>query len=363
MLGFRSTTSSAVCASFCLFVGCQFSYVVEQGWQQLSFQGEQVPLASVDAESSLSSSDRAKLAWVDRVLRFCEDDLGLKPGDAYTTFLDTRGQPISYVVTASHPLGLIAYQWHFPFAGTVSYKGYFDRDDAERERQRLQAAGYDTAISAVGAYSTLGWFRDPVLSTMLRYDLADFIDLLIHETVHRTIYFADDTSFNESLATYIAEEGTLRFLKRHPELQSLIPSFRAGKSADRQLEDLMFRFHSELDVLYRSGLSDSAKLLAKARLFKTVSHARQILSRSQKSAPLPVSNAVVLNFSRYHQFVEFFRDLQAALGGDPKELTAYLRDSVSQGRQPAEIMSAASQLSRESVDRHTTVGAEKESRV
>lgn len=360
MSGLRSTKLLTAYTSFLLVVGCQFGYVVEQGWQQLSFQAEQVALSEVGEEHELSEEAREKLAWVPRVLQFCEEELGLDPGDSYTTFLDTQGQPISYVVTAAHPLGLVPYQWHFPFAGTVAYKGYFERADAERERDRLKTTGYDTALSAVGAYSTLGWFRDPVLSTMLRYNLAHFIDLLIHETVHRTIYFPGDTSFNESLATHIAQDGTLRFLEQHPKLRDLIPRFRAGKRSDRQFEELMFRFHSELETLYRSGLSDEAKLTAKTRLFETVSNARRVLSRSPDSAPLPVSNAIVLNFSRYHQYVEFFRDLQTALGGDPSRLTAYLRDAVSNGRQPSEIMNAASELFRASAVRHQ-IRAKKES--
>ena len=326
-----------------LLLGCQMGYTLKQGWRQLGLQNDQVALDDPTAIESLSETEREKLAWVPHVLEFCVNELGLDPGDSYTTLLDTRDEPISYIVTASHHLALLPYKWRFPFVGEISYKGFFDENDAKAEEERLRSEGFDTAVYPVSAYSTLGWFRDPILSTMLEMELANFIDLLIHETTHRTLYFHDDTSFNESLATFIAREGTLRFLRRHEELVGLIPAYLSQGDARSQREELMFRLKADLEALYRSPLTDEEKLRAKKDIFGTASRAYGLLTEAETGTArtLPASNALVLGVVRYHGFESFFEALQAKLGGHPRELTAYLMDLAQHGDTATKILKAS----------------------
>ena len=321
-----------------LLSACQAGYVLRQGWHQLTLGCDQVPLDSPSLEKTLTVAEREKLSWIPRIVEYCREELGLTPGDAYSTFLDTGGKPISYVVTAAHPLALIPYRWRFPFVGVVSYKGYFDVEDARREAVRLASAGFDSAVQPVGAYSTLGWFRDPILSTMLDNDLPELIDLIIHETTHRTIYFDDHTSFNESLATHVAAEGTEHFIRAHPELLPLLPGYRARRSTAAESERLLARLYRDLDALYRSPLPDSTKLSVKGALFKTASRAYELIQGRAEGRVLPASNTSVLAFARYHEFKPLLRKLQEKRGGHPRHLTAYLLEFMRAGRPLAEIL-------------------------
>lgn len=318
-------------------------YVLSQGWRQMSLGRDHVPLDSESLETTLTGDEREKLVWIPRVLEYCREELGLDPGDSYTTFLDTGGRPISYVLTAAHPLALVPYRWRFPFVGAVSYKGYFDLEDARGAASRLAEKGFDTAVHPVGAYSTLGWFRDPVLSTMLQNRLPELIDLIIHETTHRTIYFDDETSFNESLATYIAEEGTRRFLVDHDELRPLLKDYRSRRRQAEQVEKLLIRLHRDLDALYRSDLPEERKLSLKRTLFDAASRAFGLV-RDDPGSSLLASNTTVLSFARYHEFIPLLRKLGAKFGGHPRELTAYLLEFERSGKPISELMKPETEM-------------------
>ncbi len=321
-----------------LLAGCQSAYVLSQGWHQLQLGRQQRPLKEVLGDPQTSAEHAEKLKWVPKVLDFCRDELGLDPGDAYTSYLDTTGTPVSYVVTASHQLALIPYRWRFPFVGKVSYKGYFARDDADAEASRLREQGYDVQVSPVRAYSTLGWFKDPVLSTMLEDDVVELIDLLIHETTHRTVYLPDATSFNESLATHIAYEGTQRFVAKHPDLQPLLAQYEARRRRTKQHRELLFRLRRDLDALFRSQIPDSDKVKQKKALFRTASRAIRTLSSEPSNYELPANNCVILGVARYHEYEEFLTHLQRDVGGHPNQLTAYLVAFAQTGQALPELL-------------------------
>jgi len=302
--------------------GCQAGYVVKQGWRHFTLLSRS---ASIEAGGGEKVEERAAmLAWVPRILDFAEKNLALDPGDSYRTYLDTGGAPVSWIVTASHRLALIPYQWSFPFVGMVPYKGFFDEEDAHSEAKRLRAEGYEAAVFPVAAFSTLGWFRDPVTSPMLEGDLADLADNLIHETTHRTVYFPGMASFNESLATHMAREGTTRFLAAHPELAGLLPGYTAGCEAARERETLLLRARNDLDALYRSALGAEEKERRKREVFDTASAALRRLTGG-KGGVSP-SNAWVLALARYHEHEPLLEMLQASLGGEPSRVIAYLKE-------------------------------------
>ncbi|HVR76259.1 MAG TPA: aminopeptidase [Planctomycetota bacterium] len=306
--------------------GCQSGYLLKQGLGQLRLKDDEVPLDSTELSKRISASDSEKLRWVPRILDFCRDGLGLEPGDSYTSYVDTRGKPVSYAVTAAHPLALIPFEWRFPFVGRVPYKGYFDEDAAREEAERLTARGFETRVVSVGAYSTLGWFRDPIFTSMLEGTLADLVDVIIHETTHRTRYFPGSVSFNESLATHIARQGTERFLAAHDDLRADLPEYRARRRAAMERETLLLRLRNDLDALYRAPVEDGAKLRRKAELFATASEAYRQLVGCADKASLPATNAFVLSLSRYHEFEPLLARLQESLGGDPADLMKYLKE-------------------------------------
>jgi predicted aminopeptidase len=304
-----------------LVAGCQAGYVVKQSWRHLALMSRSEP---IEESASGTEEERARmLAWVPRILDFSESALALDPGDSYRTYLDTGGAPVSWVVTASHRLALIPYVWSFPFVGEVPYKGFFDEEDAVAEARSLREAGFEAAVFPVTAFSTLGWFRDPVTTPMLEGNLADLADNLIHETTHRTVYFPGMASFNESLATHIAREGTTRFLAAHPELGDLLPDYRARRESAREREALLLRARNDLDALYRSPLPAGAKELRKKEIFATASAALARLTGGKGS--ISPSNAYVLALARYHEHEPLLERLQASLGGSPASVIAFLR--------------------------------------
>jgi predicted aminopeptidase len=287
--------------------------------------GDHVSLDSPQLAETTTPENMEKLRWVPKILEFCREQLGLDPGDSYQTYLDTGPEPVSFAVMASHPLALIPYQWHFPFVGSVPYKGYFQEEDARTEAARLEELGFNSMVAPVGAFSTLGWFQDPVLSTMLDGNIADLIDVIIHETTHRTLYFAGASSFNESLATHIAREGTVRLLSSDEKLLRELPAYLEKKKAQLQREILLLRLQKDLGALYRSPASDAEKTALKSEIFETTSAAYRHLVGSERAA-FPASNAFVLSVARYHQYEPLLMRLQDTLGGNPADLMAYLKE-------------------------------------
>lgn len=321
---------SAVAASICL-TGCQCGYVLGQGLQHLTSRGRSIPLDDPGITEVTSPEQRERLRLVPKILQFAREALSLETGSSYTTYLDTKGAPISYVVTASHPLALIPYRWRFPFVGKVAYKGFYRRLDAEAERGSLAAAGYDTQISPVLAFSSLGWLQDPVLPAMLEGGVARLVNTILHESTHRTIFFKRDDALNESLATFIAQEGTRRFLEEERFPPEEVARAEEEERESLARETLLLRLRSDLDAVYRSRLSDDAKLQRKRQLFASASRALELLEGAGGPVRLAASNTVVLSVAQYHGLVPLLADLQAALGGGPRQVIEFLRELPDDG--------------------------------
>ncbi len=336
---FRAAALALACAASC---GCQAGYVLRQGFHQLARRPAEVSIASPRLAESAGAVAAAKLGWVPSILEFCRSELGLTPGDSYTTYVDTAGEPVSHAVTASHPLALIPFEWRFPFVGRVPYKGYFEEADARAEAERLRTLGLETLILPVEAFSTLGWFRDPVVSSMLEGNVADLADVIIHETTHRTVYFPGAASLNESLATYVARQGTIRFLSGHADLRELLPPYLAERKASAAREELFLRLKRDLEALYRSPPGGEAREERKAEVFRTASAAYRLLRGGSEKASIPASNAVVLSVARYHEHESLLEELERKLGGNLARLVAYLK-SLPALEDPVEALKRAIQ--------------------
>jgi predicted aminopeptidase len=326
----KAASAPAFLALALVLGGCQARYLLEQGLGQWRMSRSQVPLDSPALAASLDEEARRKLEWVPRILAFAREELGLEPGDSYTTFLDTGERPVSYIVTAAHPLALVAYQWCFPWVGCVPYKGYFEREKARAAAESLRRAGWDAEVFPVGAYSTLGWFRDPVLSTMLARDLLDLVEVILHETTHRTLYVPGSATFNESLATHVAREGTRLFIERHPEAAdgAAIERYEAARRREELIDGLTSRLRHDLAALYQSPLATALKQERKEEIFATAAAAAGLLGAS--GAVCPRSNAQLLAAERYHQLLPAFARLQEEKGGHPSDLMAYLKRLLSE---------------------------------
>lgn len=195
------------------FVG----YGSRQLYGQLRIIWKTEKVEQVLERENLPDSVRNKLLLIEEVRRFASDSLGLKNTASYTRFYDQQGQPVLKVLTASEAFALKAYEWDFPFLGKVSYKGFFDFEEGRKEEEHLSKRGYDTDYGEVSAWSTLGWFKDPILSGMLRRSEGQLAELIIHEMTHATLYLKNNVALNENLASAIGELGTIRFLESKGE--------------------------------------------------------------------------------------------------------------------------------------------------
>lgn len=185
-------------------------------------------------DTSISEEVRSKLELIQEVRDYLEDSLSLAQTENYTTYYDQKDRPILWVVKASPEFKIEAYQWEFPFLGMFPYKGFFDLEAAEEEERKMQALGFDTAIDEVNAWSTLGWLKDPILSSMLKRTPARLAELIIHESTHATLYVKDSAEFNENLATFIGIKGAEQFIRQKfgkdaEELKSYQLSRERGK--------------------------------------------------------------------------------------------------------------------------------------
>lgn len=155
---------------------------------------------------------KQKIRVIQDVKRFASDSLGLDSKKQYEKIFDQKQKGILWVVTAAPEFSLEAHKWSFPFLGELEYKGYFDSSKASIESERMRSLGYDVNISEVEAWSTLGFFSDPILSKMLDKEEGMLARLIIHELTHGAIYIKSDAEFNENLATFIGNEGAKQYL-------------------------------------------------------------------------------------------------------------------------------------------------------
>ena len=188
-------------------------YGLKQGKGQLNVVWKAKPIQKYLEDDSFSESDKEKLRIVENIKKFAYDSLGLIKTKNYQKMYDQKGKPGMYVVTACEPFALNSYQWKFPLLGYFSYKGYFNKKSAQKEAKRILEKGYDVDIGEVNAWSTLGWFKDPVMSSMLDKNVGQLARLLIHEITHGTLFVKNDIAFNENLATFVGDQGAILFLK------------------------------------------------------------------------------------------------------------------------------------------------------
>src|SRR5688572_991103 len=242
--------------------GC---YYINQAKGQLDIVLNSRPIEDVYSDPGMTESRARKLDLVLASRRFAEERLGLRPSRNYTTYFDTGRRAVTYVVSACRSDAFVPYVWTFPIVGALPYKGYFDLGDAEAEAAALRADGWDVVVGESAAYSTLGWFRDPVFSSMLSMSDASLASTVIHELVHGTIYVPDHADFNESLATFVGRRGALQlFEERHGRGSARAEEARARFDDEALFDDFIADLYERLSVLYRSERTREEKLAGRA---------------------------------------------------------------------------------------------------
>jgi predicted aminopeptidase len=232
-------------------------------------------------------------------------------------------------VFAAPELSLTSREWCFPIAGCVAYRGYFAESDARAEAARLKANGDDVHLSGIPAYSTLGYFDDPVLSTFVRYREAELARLIFHELAHQVVYVKDDTSFNESFAVAVEEAGIARWLAAEAEVRGPAAAAELAADAERSRElraafrALVGATRERLAALYASSATDDEKRAGKAAAFAAMRTEYEALKAATGIGPAferwfagGANNAGIVAVALYADHVPQFTALLAAENGD-----------------------------------------------
>jgi len=251
-----------------LLAGCSAVDTVDFYWQGAAGQMDLLARARPIPEV-IEGGDRAlalRLGRVREIRSFASRQLGLPDNGSYTRYTELGRQFVLWNVFAAPALSLKPLQWCFPIAGCVNYRGYFSEDQARAEAARLRANGDDVHVSGVPAYSTLGYFDDPVLSSFVRWPETEVARLIFHELAHQLLYVKDDSVFNESFATAVEEVGVERWLAAHPN-----PVLEAQAARNQKLRDafrgIVRNARDQLTQIYASDASDQAKQKAKLDAF------------------------------------------------------------------------------------------------
>lgn len=282
-------------------------YGIGQASGQLSIIWQAEPIEEYMQKEDVPDSVKSSLKFIQKVRRFAIDSLGLNNSDNYTTIFDQKGEPILWVVTGAKPFKLEAKEWHFPILGDVPYKGFFNREKAINEYKLIEQEGLDAGFRTVGGWSTLGWFKDPILSNMLDRSKGDLANLIIHELVHATVFVKDSVEFNENLASFIADEGAKAFLASEfgedsPELKEYLDELHDEKL----YVDHILKGVSKLEDLYEKTekYSYDIKLKAKRDLISLIMATIDTLSFKNKNYPSNLkgqnpNNSYFMSFMRY----------------------------------------------------------------
>jgi predicted aminopeptidase len=298
-------------------------------WQGLAGQVDLLARARPIAEVVQETPDatlKAKLTRVQEMRTFASRELSLPDNRSYTRYTDIGRDYVVWNVFAAPELSLAARQWCFPVAGCVAYRGYFAESEARAEAARLASEGFDVHVSGVPAFSTLGWFDDPVLSTFVRYRDAEVARLVFHELAHQIVYVKDDTSFNESFAVAVEEAGLARWQAAQGNGAYAV-QFAADSARMQRLRSdfrtLIRTTRDQLAVLYSSDLSDAKKRARKAEIFTKMRDEHERLRASWGGGPAfdrwfagGANNAGIVAAGLYADRVPQFAALLAEEGGD-----------------------------------------------
>lgn len=233
-------------------------YLAHGAWAEAKILKRRQSIARLAADSTTPAATRAKLQLVLEARRFAEDSLGLPAKDAFTQFTQLDHDTLVLVLSGAERDRLASVTWWFPIVGRVPYKGYFDFEEAKREEREMREAGYDTYLRPSPAFSTLGFFNDPLLSTTLGEDSVSVVETVIHELTHNRIYMKGQAVFNESFASFVGARGTIEFFRAKGD------TVRARREEERWGDDLLLgrawelAYHS-LDSAYRANPGDSAR--------------------------------------------------------------------------------------------------------
>ena len=330
---------------FLLFIFISFSltgcgnviYLSKLGWHQSFIIYHSVPIQEVLENEGVGGQAKEKIRFVQEVKRYGEEKLGLAKTKNYSKYFEVQG-PLLHVITAAEKDCLRLYHWNFPITGKVTYKSFFTKEAVQEERRFLETKGYDTFVQQAGAYSTLGWLKDPIFSSMLQWNEAALANLILHEMTHATIYFKGQTDFNEQIATFVGNQGSIDFLKEKYGSGSQ----EVELAIHYQEDDLFFsqwidQACQQLSHFYSREISKDEKLRGREEFFQRLKEDFREKLASFKTEgykhfeKVEINNAVLLAYRRYIHRLEKLQALYGQLGRETRGVVEYFKDIQNSG--------------------------------
>lgn len=324
-----------------LLVSCEtVSYYGQAARGQLSLLHGREDIEQLLADSSLDAQTRAKLQQVQQALDFAEHSLQLPSGGSYRSFTALDRPYVVWNVFAASEFSVEPTQWCYPIAGCVSYRGYFSEQGAQRYAERLRAQGLEVYSGGVDAYSTLGWFNDPLTSAVLRRPDHRLVALLFHELAHQRLYVPGDTEFNESFASFVEQEGLRRWLAQQGQGDAtLLAQIARENQLQEEFVQLVSAHREALRTLYGSDVPQTQMREGKQALQEQLRldyqrwRATTSYTGYDRWFEGPLNNAQLATVASYNALVPFFADLLAQKRGD---LPAFYAEVAALAELPAQ---------------------------
>lgn len=337
-----------------LTLGCSnlgfYAQSVAGGYEILS---KRQAVTEVLQDPSVPQEIKAKLRMVLAIREFASAELQLPDNDSYRTYVDLQRPYAVWNVFAAPEFSTQMQEWCFLFVGCVRYRGYFDEQDAEQYATKLKQEGLDVHVAGIAAYSTIGWFDDPVLNTIITRDETHLAGLIFHELSHQEVFIKGDTAFNEGFSVAVELEGIKRWLQ-HKGSPELLAQYTLRKECHKQFVDLVNQTRDRLEALYQTNEEPETKRQKKAALIDGMRQDYQQLKAGwdgyagyDRWFASPINNAQIAAVTTYSDYVPAFQALLAQKNYDLRafyDAVATLGEMEKQKRSLAiqELMKSAS---------------------
>ena len=313
--------------------GCaEVSYYYQAVEGQMQIWNRSRPIAQVIGDTHTSPQVRERLSLVTRMRDFASSELALPDNGSYRKYADLERPFVVWNIFAATEFSVAPKEWCFPIAGCVGYRGYFNQARAEQFGEALRSKGLDVFVTGIPAYSTLGWFDDPVLNTVMRYPDAELARLIFHELAHQVVYIPGDTVFNESFAVSVELEGVDRWLARDGD-PAKRTAFELSEQRKGAFIQLVMKYRASLRELYASAVSEAQMRQKKAETFAAMKVEYLTLKSSwggfagyDRFFSRELNNAHLVPVATYSELVPGFRRVLAENGGDFKRFYAAVKE-------------------------------------
>ena len=305
-----------------LFLSLSGCYVLKQGTYLAHYQSRAEKISQLLEREDLEPETRRFLEEVLAIKKYAVNVLGLKDNKNYSRYIATDRTYLVDVVTACKAASFTPKIWKFPVVGEVPYKGFYQKQDAGKLARRLRKDGYDVWIRKVDAFSTLGFFSDPVYSFMQRYPPYYLADLIIHEQTHATIFIKNHVPFNEELATFVGREGALSYIETKADNPEAVKEhIRLVRQDREQFYALMRKLYKDLESIYTSGITEAEKIRRKEEIISAFK--RRIrddysdffsTDNYRYIADMDLNNAHIITWNIYTRDLSLYYDVYRSLG-------------------------------------------------